>query len=71
VHHWLTITAIPKEPKVLQRQGLSQVEIREFVEAIQRTHNLAKVLSEYGVNPETVKILESLLKTLKVPLWSY
>jgi hypothetical protein len=57
--------------KVLQRQGLSQVEIREFVEAIQRTHNLAKVLSEYGVKPETVKILESLLKTLKVPLWSY
>ena len=57
--------------EILQKQGLSQVEIREFVEALQGTHNTAKVLSEYGVNPETVKILESLLKTLRVPLWSY
>lgn len=57
--------------EILQRQGLSQVETREFVEAIQGTHNTAKVLSEYGVNPETVKILESLLKTLRVPIWSY
>jgi hypothetical protein len=57
--------------EILQRQGLSQVETREFVEALQSTHNTAKVLSEYGVNPETVKILESLLKTLRVPIWSY
>ncbi|MBK9091482.1 MAG: hypothetical protein IPM84_01640 [Anaerolineae bacterium] len=57
--------------EILQRQGLSQVETRELVEALQGTHNTAKVLSEYGVNPETVKILESLLKTLRVPLWSY
>lgn len=57
--------------KILQKQGLSQAEIDGFIEALQSTHNTAQVLSEYGVNPETVKILESLMKTLRVPIWSY
>ena len=57
--------------KILQKQGLSQAEIDGFIEALQSAHNTAKTLSEYGVNPETVKILESLMKTLRVPVWTY
>lgn len=57
--------------KILQKQGLSQAEMDSFIEALQSTHNTAKVWSEYGVNPETVKILESLMKTLRVPVWTY
>jgi len=57
--------------EILQRQGSTQVEIADFIERLQRAHYTAKAMSGYGVNPETVKILESLMKTLGVPTWQF
>jgi len=57
--------------EILQRQGSTQGEIADFIERLQRAHYTAKAMSGYGVNPETVKILESLMKTLGVPTWQF
>jgi len=57
--------------KILQKQGLTPSQTDDFLDAIQRTQYVADGMKGHGVNPETVKMLESLMKTLGIPLWTY
>ena len=55
--------------EILQKQGLPQTEIEGFVRALRNVHATAKGMSGYGVNPETVERLESLMEILGVSAW--
>ncbi|MBK6432165.1 hypothetical protein [Candidatus Amarolinea dominans] len=55
--------------ELLERQGLSQTQIREFVQSLQQAHYTAKGMSGHGVNPQTVLTLDSLMEILGVVPW--
>jgi len=55
--------------EILQRQGLTAEKTKDFVEALQRAHYTARGMSGYGVTPERVQVLESLMDVLGVPTW--
>ena len=54
--------------EILQKQGLTQTETSNFIEALQRTYTTTKGMEGYRVTTETADILDALLKILRVPL---
>jgi len=55
--------------KILQRQGLSQTEVKSFLDALREAYRIADGMSVGGgVSQETVKTLTELLVTLGVSL---
>ena len=57
--------------EILQRQGLAQAQIKQFIEAVRETHYVANSRVGYGVNLDTVKTLASLMERLGVSAWQY
>ena len=55
--------------EVLQRQGSTPAEIESFGKALQQVHYAARGMSGYGVNPQNVLTLESLMRVLGVVPW--
>jgi hypothetical protein len=57
--------------EILQRHGLTQSQIENYIAALQRVHYAADGMKGFGVSEKTVETLTSLLKTLGVPTWAY
>ena len=55
--------------QILQRAGLSPERIDSFLTGLKNAHATIKALEGYGVTPETVRTLETLMKTLGVAPW--
>jgi len=57
--------------KILQKQGLTQTQIDDFVGALQELQYAADGMKGSGVSAEMVARLESLMEKLGVPTWTY
>lgn len=57
--------------EILHRQGLTQIQIDEFVEALRETQFVARAQVGQGVRSETVETLKTILERLGVALWQY
>ena len=82
VNHWVKEInnfldqVVKKNPglsleKILQRQGLTRAQINNFIEALQEVHYRADLMKGFGVNEETIETLTGLMKTLRIPIWTF
>lgn len=55
--------------EILRNQGLTSSQIDQFVVALRNTHTTAEGMESLGVNETTVKMLESLMRVLRVQPW--
>jgi len=55
--------------KILQKQGLTSEQVKEFLEALRNVHATASGMEGTGVTSETVIVLKSLMDTLGVSTW--